>query len=87
MPLYDYACADCGPFRAFRPMAEADRRQPCPGCGVPAVRSLTTPYLSGRTGNGASGGWLPRPDAAPSSRGSWRKACGLGCGIGCLHAR
>ena len=86
MPLYDYACSDCGPFRAFRPMAESDRAQPCPGCGVARVRSLTTPYLSGGGGGGSSG-WLPRAGAAPRPGGSWRKACGLGCGIGCVHAR
>ncbi len=84
MPLYDYACAACGPFRAFRPMAESDRPHPCPACAAAAVRTLTTPYLAGQ---GSSGGWLPRGDgAARGGGGSWRRACGLGCGIGCAHA-
>jgi putative FmdB family regulatory protein len=47
MPTYDYECADCGPFSDVRPMAEFDRPQPCPDCGVDAPRLLTAPALSG----------------------------------------
>lgn len=72
MPLYDYACADCGPFRALRPMSESTRAQPCPRCAVAAPRRLAAPMLAG----GQDSGWLGRPAGA---RGGWRAACGLGC--------
>ncbi len=42
MPVYEYACEDCGGFTAVRPMAEHRAPQPCPGCGVPAPRALLT---------------------------------------------
>ncbi|MCW5665236.1 MAG: zinc ribbon domain-containing protein [Piscinibacter sp.] len=79
MPLYDYACADCGPFRAFRPMSESALPQPCPRCGSAVPRRLAAPMLGG--GEGA--GWLGRP--AGNARGGWRAACGFGCNH--LHCR
>ena len=48
MPIYDYLCADCGPFTAMRPMAEFQQPQPCEQCGEAAPRALlTAPALSG----------------------------------------
>jgi putative FmdB family regulatory protein len=47
MPTYEYECPDCGPFAENRPMAEFDRPQPCPDCGVDAPRLLTAPALGG----------------------------------------
>lgn len=48
MPLYDYVCADCGPFDAMAPMALSAAPEPCPGCGAPAPRAfLSAPALSG----------------------------------------
>ena len=40
MPTYDYACADCGGFDAFRSLA--DRNQPalCPDCARTVLRDL-----------------------------------------------
>lgn len=47
MPVYDYACAACGPFTAFRPMADYDKPAPCEGCGAAAPRAiLTAPALA-----------------------------------------
>jgi putative FmdB family regulatory protein len=46
MPLYDYACEDCGDFRALRPISERDRPLECPECGEPAARVLTAPQLN-----------------------------------------
>ena len=42
MPTYDYACADCGGFDAFRSLA--DRNQPalCPDCGGASPRVFAT---------------------------------------------
>jgi len=42
MPVYEYACARCGPFAALRPMAEYADPQPCPECGSEAPRVLLT---------------------------------------------
>ena len=47
MPVYEYLCADCGPFTDLRPMSEYDAPMQCPGCGVLAPRAfLTAPYFS-----------------------------------------
>lgn len=40
MPMYDYACAACGPFTAYRPMSEYDRPTTCEGCGGSAPRAI-----------------------------------------------
>jgi putative FmdB family regulatory protein len=45
MPTYSYACDRCGGFDLLRPMAEADARTSCPGCGTPARRLVTAPAL------------------------------------------
>lgn len=47
MPNYDYGCEHCGQFTASRPMAEFSLPQPCPNCGDPAPRALTSPAISG----------------------------------------
>jgi putative FmdB family regulatory protein len=39
MPLYDYQCAQCGPFTELRPMAECEAPSACPGCGCCAKQS------------------------------------------------
>jgi putative FmdB family regulatory protein len=47
MPVYDYLCADCGPFQQTRPMAEFAAPYPCEGCGVNAPRAiLVAPAMS-----------------------------------------
>lgn len=45
MPLYDYVCDECGPFRAWQPMARATRPTLCPACGEPGERALSAPHL------------------------------------------
>lgn len=50
MPLYDYACPDCGPFRAWSSMAQADEPCACPGCGQDGARQLATPHLATMNG-------------------------------------
>jgi putative FmdB family regulatory protein len=39
MPLYDYACSDCGPFREWQSMSAAAVPVDCPACGGPAPRA------------------------------------------------
>ncbi len=47
MPVYDYLCADCGPFSALRPMSAYASPAPC-GCGAEAPRALlTAPTFAG----------------------------------------
>jgi putative FmdB family regulatory protein len=48
MPVYDYQCADCGVFTAFRPMSAFRDPCPCPDCGRQAERVfLTMPAVAG----------------------------------------
>lgn len=47
MPVYEYACEECGPFAALRPMAEYADPQACPDCGSSSPRvMLTAPMLA-----------------------------------------
>lgn len=45
MPLYEYACAGCGPFTAWGTMSTAAAPAICPGCGAPAPRTVARPAL------------------------------------------
>lgn len=38
MPTYDYACADCGGFDAFRSLAQRNEPAACPDCGAASPR-------------------------------------------------
>lgn len=38
MPMYDYACADCGEFTALRPLAQWRDPADCPRCGAASNR-------------------------------------------------
>jgi putative FmdB family regulatory protein len=46
MPIYAYACADCGPFEAHRPASEAGAAGRCPSCGGEGRRVFTPPGLA-----------------------------------------
>lgn len=46
MPLYDYACSDCGPFRDWQPMSAAGAPAACPDCGGAAPRTITAPFIA-----------------------------------------
>lgn len=43
MPVYEFLCAEHGPFAAFRPMAAFADPCPCPHCGAASARVLLTP--------------------------------------------
>jgi putative FmdB family regulatory protein len=45
MPLYDYECARCGPFRKWRGMNAFAKPSTCPDCGRTAPRAMATPSL------------------------------------------
>jgi putative FmdB family regulatory protein len=50
MPVYDYLCADCGPFTDMRPMAECDLPRGCPDCGSEAPRAfLNAPQITSKS--------------------------------------
>lgn len=40
MPVYDYACAACGPFDALRRYDDRDTPASCPECGEASPRSF-----------------------------------------------
>src|ERR1700739_2481401 len=42
MPVYEYLCADCGPFTDMRPMSECDDPQDCPRCETSSPRVVLT---------------------------------------------
>ncbi|MCK0089786.1 zinc ribbon domain-containing protein [Rhodococcus sp. HNM0563] len=45
MPLYDFRCAECGPFDASIPMNDVGPSTACPSCGQHAPRAITAPRL------------------------------------------
>ena len=46
MPLYDYECGECGPFRDWQSMSAAAGPIDCPDCGIPAPRAITAPFIA-----------------------------------------
>lgn len=46
MPLYDYSCAQCGPFREWGSMSESSKPVGCPDCGLKSKRFMTAPYVA-----------------------------------------
>ena len=46
MPLYDYHCEGCGPFKDWRAMRDAAKDVICPGCGGCARRTISAPNIS-----------------------------------------
>ncbi len=48
MPLYDYECRKCGPFREWRTLSAYEEPARCPDCGKVAHRSIATPMLGMR---------------------------------------
>jgi putative FmdB family regulatory protein len=80
MPFYDYDCERCGPFTAFRAMAEYEEPLACPDCGASAPRvMLTAPRLGGMDqARLAAHATNERSAHAPR-----RSASGHGAGCGC----
>ena len=50
MPLYEYACPDCGLFSETRPMAKSALPAPCPRCASTAPRVLSATAVLGHGG-------------------------------------
>lgn len=45
MPLYEFFCAECGPFEQRRAMSQASEPADCPSCAEPAPRLISAPNL------------------------------------------
>ena len=79
MPFYDYDCADCGTFSAFRLLEDRNLPTHCPDCQSAAQRVLSAPNLSLMSS--------PRRQAFARNEKSQhepgvktRHRCGTGCG-------
>jgi putative FmdB family regulatory protein len=46
MPLYDFVCGDCGPFRAWGVISASEAAAECPACGVDCSRIVSAPQIS-----------------------------------------
>ncbi len=46
MPLYDYECERCGPFRSWQSIDQATSPAACSECGKASLRSVSAPNLS-----------------------------------------
>ena len=79
MPVYDYACSDCGPFTVLRPMAQFRDPHDCPDCGAECGRAfLTAPNLASMdAGKRKAHATNERSAHAP------RRSSGHGAGCGC----
>ena len=46
MPLYEYMCGNCGPFKEFQTMNRWLDPCDCPDCGYQSERTLSAPQIS-----------------------------------------
>jgi len=87
MPLYEYACGDCGGFTASNPMSQYREPQPCPACGLladrallsaPALATMSAAKRSAHATNERSA-HMPRTSAEPGARhGAGCSCCSTG---------
>jgi putative FmdB family regulatory protein len=70
VPLYDFACRECGE-RFEAQVAEAERPR-CPVCGAKDPERLIAPFAGPFT-TGLRGGEARRSDAARRARGEQRR--------------
>lgn len=91
MPLYTYACQDCGEFSAWQPMSSSQEPAACPQCGAPAARAICAPSLALMPHNkrvahtrNERAAHEPKVMTKDQLQRSGRKRAGL---PGCHHAR
>lgn len=84
MPFYDYECRGCGPFTAFRPMAEYEAPLACPDCGALSPRVLLTAPRLGGTDRALLAAHAVNERSAHAPRSS---SAGHGAGCGCCAPR
>ena len=79
MPLYEYHCADCGPFTQLRTLDQSSGPAKCPECGTWSAKVFSVINLrSMRPANRTAHERNERSAHAPH-------ACGSGCSHG--HAK
>jgi putative FmdB family regulatory protein len=80
MPVYDYVCANCGPFTGIRAMADCELSFDCPSCGKDAPRAyLTAPRLAGMSAERRLAHATNERSASAPSTLSGTKNHGAGC--------
>ncbi|HEX9213927.1 MAG TPA: zinc ribbon domain-containing protein [Bradyrhizobium sp.] len=82
MPVYEYLCDDCGPFKDLRPMAECDEPQVCPHCETMAPRViLTAPnFFCMPSETRKAHAVNERSSHAPQTLAQYKASHGPGCG-------
>jgi|WetSurMetagenome_2_1015567.scaffolds.fasta_scaffold454849_1 putative FmdB family regulatory protein len=71
MPIYEYACLECG--REFEELVRGDEKPACPNCGKKRLErrmSTTSAHVAGGQSS------CPARDVCPSSH-----CCGPSCGL------
>ena len=82
MPVYEYLCNDCGPFKDMRPMAECDDPQDCPHCETESPRViLTAPaFFCMPSDKRKAAATNERSSNAPMTSAEYKAKHGPGCG-------
>jgi len=78
MPVYEYACADCGVFDALRPLAQFRDPAPCPRCGRESGRVVASAPALGALSGVMRAAYAANERSAHEPR-STRAGHGMGC--------
>lgn len=85
MPIYEYACTDCGSFTRLARLSDSAEPAACPACGELAPRVISAPSLSLMTAENR-GKWERNEKAQHEPRRARRSSCGCTgahtCGTG-----
>jgi putative FmdB family regulatory protein len=80
MPVYDYECARCGPFTAFRAMADYAKAATCDDCGANAPRAFhNAPALATMDAGARRGMAVNEKSRHEPRRSSQSHPAGCGC--------
>ncbi|HRO11981.1 FmdB family zinc ribbon protein [Amaricoccus sp.] len=85
MPLYDFVCGDCGPFRAWAVMAASEASADCPDCGAGCSRAVSAPRVS--TLNGSLRSALARSERSIDEPRVVKRKHLAGCGCSMCRPR
>ena len=85
MPIYEYACEDCGGFTRLAKLSDSAEPSACPECGQLSPRVISAPSLSLMTAENR-GKWERNEKAQHEPRRARRSSCGCTgahtCGTG-----
>ncbi len=71
MPLYEYACRECGRrFEVLQRVGADATGVTCPGCGAPEVSRQLSTFASAVGGGPGKGGSMPCGASSPAGCGS-----------------